>query len=183
VDFPPPFRGKFTAAIHYNLVLNFRKKSATPTPAQRLMSTPSTSASASTIEDSSRIQPKSIKSTGKLPLRPLSGPSGRPRVGLSVSMSEKMVQERDEEWRKTVDLPLYTLVKFFDGTCIVCYLDGSPEHMYHTSSDCSKGYLRKKSDDYYAFRKKFNVPDKMCFGCGLHVGVRPFNYFIQTNLS
>jgi hypothetical protein len=109
----------------------------------------------------------------------LSGPSGRTRVGLGVSMSTLTSRQHDEEWRTTIDTPLCSVVSFLSKNCTICFLEGNQEYMHHRFENCTGGQLRKTDNDFFNFRTTFNYPTKVCYGCGLHTGVSFF--FIKNH--
>jgi hypothetical protein len=104
-------------------------------------------------------------------LASLPGPSGRSRVGLGVSISTVMSRDQDNEWRESVDSPLSAMANFLTKNCVVCFLEGKTEYIYHRLENCSQSKIGKTDNDYYRFRMSFNYPTKMCYGCGLHTGV------------
>lgn len=100
------------------------------------------------------------------------GPSGLSQFGVSIAMSAKISQERDLEWTNNVDKALYALIHYFNKHCLICFLHNQHEYLYHRTSGCPSQLLSKSNDEFYTFCTSFNVPDKMCYGCGLHTGIR-----------
>jgi hypothetical protein len=109
----------------------------------------------------------------------ISGSAGRNRVGLGVAMSTAMSCERENEWTENIDLPLSVTATYFSRKCVICFLAQNPEYEYHRSENCPSKKLHKQNNYFYSFRVGFDVPAKMCYGCGLHTGVclvLPFFY-------